>query len=223
MSRRNWTGGRIAAALAGGLAAVLGVLMVFAGGLLLVAHSEGRDGDGYYTTGTERLSTETRALTVEDIDLGGGAADALPKDALGRVRVRAERTDGGAVFIGIGRERDVDEYLRDVAHAEVDDLDPPEYTTRRGGTAAGPPAGEGFWVASAGGRGRQAVDWDVEGGRWAVLAMNSDASRGVALDADVAAKPGWILGVGIGLLAGGLALVAAGALLILGASRRAAA
>jgi hypothetical protein len=50
--------------------------------------------------------------------------------------------------------------------------------------------------------------------------MNADGVRRVVLDADVAAKVGWFLGVGIGLLAAGLLLVAGGVVLIVVAVRR---
>jgi hypothetical protein len=50
--------------------------------------------------------------------------------------------------------------------------------------------------------------------------MNADGARRVVLDADVAAKVGWFLGAGIGLLAVGLLLVAGGIVLIVAAARR---
>jgi hypothetical protein len=50
--------------------------------------------------------------------------------------------------------------------------------------------------------------------------MNADGGRRVVLDADVAAKVGWFLRVGIGLLAVGLLLVAGGIVLIVVAARR---
>jgi hypothetical protein len=50
--------------------------------------------------------------------------------------------------------------------------------------------------------------------------MNADGARRVVIDADVAAKVGWFLGVGIGLLAVGLLLVAGGIVLIVSAARR---
>ena len=162
------------------------------------------------TSDTERLSTPTYALTVEDIDLGSDPVDFVPKDILGRVRIEAERPGGGEV-VGIGPEREVDAYLRGVGHAEVDDLsdDPPRYLTRRGGTPT-PALGGAVLGRLVGGPGRQAVDWEVEGGRWSVVAMNADGARRVVVDGDVAAKVGWFLGVGIGLLAAGLILVAGG-------------
>jgi hypothetical protein len=50
--------------------------------------------------------------------------------------------------------------------------------------------------------------------------MDADGARRVVLDADVAAKVGWFLGVGIGPLAAGLLLVAGGIVLIVVAARR---
>jgi hypothetical protein len=206
----------------GSLAALFGLALLLAGLALVLAQAFGRDDDGYYTSDTERLSTPTYALTVEDVDLGSDPVDVVPKDVLGRVRIRAERPGGAAVFVGIGPEQEVDAYLRGVGHAEVEDLsdDPPRYLTRQGGAPRRPPSAEPFWVASSEGPGRQAVSWEVEGGRWSVLAMNADGARRVVLDADVAAKVGWFLGVGIGLLAVGLLLVAGGIVLIVGAARR---
>ena len=119
----------------GSLGALIGLALLLAGLALVLAQAFARDDDGYYTSDTKRLATPTYALTVEDIDLGSDPVDFVPKDVLGRVRIRAERPGGGAVFLGIGPEREVDAYLRGVGHAEVEDLsdDPPRYLTRRGG------------------------------------------------------------------------------------------
>ena len=50
--------------------------------------------------------------------------------------------------------------------------------------------------------------------------MNADGARRVVLEADVAAKVGWLLGVRIGLLVAGLLLMAGGIVLIVVATRR---
>ena len=50
--------------------------------------------------------------------------------------------------------------------------------------------------------------------------MNADGSRRVVVDADVGAKIGWFLGVGIGLLVAGALITAGGAVLIALAARR---
>ena len=113
-------------------------------------------------------------------------------------------------MVGIGPEREVDAYLRGVAHAEVDDLDPPQYRNSRGGAPRRPPSAERFWVTSTQGSGRQAVAWEVEGGRSRVVAMNADATRRVVPRRRFGAKVGWFLGVGIGLVVVGLLLLAGG-------------
>ena len=220
-AKTGWTAGRVVAVVLGSIAALIALALLLVGAALIGAHASARDSDGYYTTGTERLATATYALTAEDIDLGSDAADVVPKDVLGRIRIRAERPGGRPVFVGIGPEREVDAYLRGVAHAEVDDLDPPRYRNSQGGAPRRPPSAERFWVASTEGSGRQAVSWEVEGGQWTIVAMNADATRRVVLDADVGAKVGWFLGVGIGLVVVGLLLLAGGMMLIVVAGRRA--
>jgi hypothetical protein len=217
----GWTAGRVVAVVLGSIAALIALALLLGGAALIAAHAGARDSDGYYTTGTERLATATYALTAEDIDLGSDAADVVPKDVLGRIRIRAERPGGQPVFVGIGPEREVDAYLRGVAHAEVDDLDPPRYRNSGGGAPRRPPSAERFWVASTEGSGRQAVSWEVEGGQWTIVAMNADAARRVVIDADVGAKVGWFLGVGIGMVVVGLLLLAGGMTLIVVAGRRA--
>jgi hypothetical protein len=218
----HWGAGRIAATLGGGFAAFVGLLFVLGGLVLVIGHSEGRDSDGYYSTHGTRLSTTTHALTAEDLDFGSGTADAVPKAILGRVRVGAERPGGEPVFIGIGPERDVNRYLEGVAHAEIDDptADPPEYRVHDGGSSPQPPAAQRFWTASATGSGRQALDWKVDGGEWALVIMDRDGGRGVTVDADVAAKVGWLLPAGIGLLAFGLLLGVGGAITLVLTTRR---
>src|SRR5919109_693798 len=220
--RLGWNAGRVVAVVFGSLGAVIGFALLLGRLALVLAHAFARDDDGYYTSDTERLSTATYALTVEDIDLGGDPADFVPKDVLGTVRIRAERPGGGPVFVGIAPEREVDAYLQGVGRAEVEDFSDgsPRYLSNRGCAPPRPPSAERFWVASAEGPGRQAVSWEVEGGRWSVVAMNADGARRVVLDADVAAKVGWFLGVGIGLLAVGLLLVAGGVVLIVVVARR---
>lgn len=209
------------AAVFGGLAALLGAALLLAGLAMVVASSVARDDDGYFSSDTERLSTGTYAITVEDLDLGDDAANAVPKDILGRVRIRAERPGGGPVFVGIGPEDDVNTYLRGVAHAELDDVSPPKYKPQPGGAPQRPPTAERFWVASASGRGRQTVEWEVDGGKWSVVAMNANAGRRVVLDADIGAKFGWFVGVGIGLLVVGGLLLATGIVLLVISIRRA--
>ena len=144
------------------------------------------------------------------------------------MRLRGSTTNDKEIFIGIARS-DVDTYLQDVAHDEVDHVtftgtDSPEDvevpTDGRHGRA-GRAGDQTFWSASASGPGEQTVDWDVTEGDWAFVTMNADGSEGVAVSMTVGAKAGFVLGAAIGLLAGGTILLILGGLLIfLGARPR---
>jgi hypothetical protein len=148
--------------VAGSIVFLIGVALVLGGVALILAYATGRDSDGYYGTDSERLATPTYALTAENIDLGPTTTDVIPKDLLGHIRIRASRPAGRRVFVGIGPRSDVEAYLRGVAHAKLDDLNPPRYRTTPGGAPRQPPAAERFWVASAQGPGRQTLTWKVK-------------------------------------------------------------
>jgi hypothetical protein len=105
--------GRIAAAIGGSLIAIIAAGLVLAGIFLVWAHATQRDGNGFYTSDLRRLTTPTAALTAEGLQLGDvrGSDDWVIDAASADVRVRAARADGGPVFVGIARERDLDAYL----------------------------------------------------------------------------------------------------------------
>lgn len=210
----------------GSIAALLGLALTAAGGVLVGIHATQRDGDGYYTSSTERFETPTYALTSEDIQLHVDAdgRDWGPLRDIGTARIDAQSTMGAAIFVGIARHDDVERFLDATAHDELTDvsLDPFEPTYRRQAGEAPPaaPGGQGFWAASVAGAGPQTLTWDIESGDWDVVVMNADASRGVTVDASVGIKTGLLLPIGIGLLAGGLAAGAVAAVLILVALRK---
>ena len=210
----------------GSIAALLGLALTAAGGVVVGIHATQRDGDGYYTSSTERFETPTYALTSEDIQLHVNAdgRDWGPLRDIGTARIRAQSSLGAAIFIGIARHADVERFLAASAHDELADVsfDPFEPTYRRQVGEAPPaaPATQGFWAASATGAGPQTLTWDIESGDWDVVVMNADASRGVTVDAAVGVKTGLLLPIGIGLLAVGLASGAAAAVMILVAMRK---
>jgi hypothetical protein len=210
--------GRIAALVAAGLAALVALALLLGGLMLLWAHGTQRDGDGFYTSDVHRLTTPTPALTAEglrlaDLDADGG--DWLIDAVDATVRIRATAGDDGALFLGIARERDLDAYLRGVAHDEVRDVHGDDVTTRRrsGGTDVGAPARQDFWVASATGSGAQTVAWEAEGGDWAAVVMNADGSPRLAADVSAGARTGILLPIGIGALVAALLFAAAAGLM----------
>jgi hypothetical protein len=203
-----WGAGRIIALIGGSLLALVALGLAIGGVILILAHGTARDSAGFYTSDTERFSTPTYALTSEGMQIGDVHGDGA-EWALGAidatVRVRASNPAGHPIFIGIASEQAVDRFLTQSAHEEISDVHSGPFTydsVRRDGSAApGPPANASFWAATATGPGGQALTWKPDAGRWAVVVMNADGSRGVAADVSVGAKTGVLLPIGIGLFA----------------------
>jgi hypothetical protein len=170
------------------------------------------------------LTTPTSALVSDELDVGTDGPDWLFHDGrLASVRVTATGTE--PVFVGIARTAQVDAYLDGVGHDEITDfeLDPFSVTKARhqGAETPAPPADQPIWAESAHGTGAQTIAWPVQQGDWAVVVMNADGSPGVATEVSVGAKVGFVLWLGIGLLAGGgLLAIGAGALIFVAARTR---
>jgi hypothetical protein len=212
--------GRIVLLIVGGLAALL-AFPALAGGCAIVAIDQTqRDDDGFLMSPTEDFSTSTYAIASESADIDLEGAEWAVKAFLGTVRIRSESEH--PVFVGIASEADVARYLDGVEHVVVTELDDaPRYSPRRGGAPQGAPGEETFWDASTSGSGEQTLDWEPEDGNWTVVAMNADATRGVATELAIGAELDSVIWIGIGLLAFG-GLLAAGAALAItaGAHRR---
>jgi hypothetical protein len=69
-------------------------------------------------------------------------------------------------------------------------------------------------VDQASGSGVEEIQWDLDDGKWNVVAMNADGSPGVEVDVALAAKVAWLLAVAIGLLVAGGLLLGAGMVMI---------
>ena len=222
----RWTGGRVAMVVVGSLLALIAVGAAALGAYGLWLHTTQRT-DGYVTTSSQRFTTGTYALATRTLHISSDVPSFLyGRDWLGHVRIRGESADATRpLFIGLARKDDVDRYLAGVAHAEVVDVsgDPfgssytPTYVDRAGGKPALPPGRARFWVASAAGRGSQALTWSVKQGRWAVVVMRPDGSRGVSADVAAGAKLPALLWASItALVLGLLGLGGAGALIYFG-------
>lgn len=218
--------GRIALTVIGAVLIVLALALGAVGSVLVWAHATQRDADGFFTSDSERLETVAHAITSDEIDLGvrpGGRERRFDLGDLATVRLTIDPQTETPVFVGIGPEDDVDRYLDGVAHAEITDVDHDpfrvSYEFVEGGEPAARPGDEEFWVASVEGSGGQTLEWELESGQWAVVAMNADGSAGVSLDASVGVKAGWVLPAGVGLLVAATALATVGAvLLVIGAT-----
>ena len=154
--------GRVGLIALGSIGALLGLALLAGGGFLLWADRTQRD-DGYLTTPTERFTTSTYALTRTRLEVDADGPDWLWNDNWsGKIRIRGESAPGGKLlFIGIGPEAAVAQYLGSVVHANVEDIefDPfrVKYLPITGGAPQGPPTEQRFWAASASGVGTQTL------------------------------------------------------------------
>jgi hypothetical protein len=212
-----WSGGRTAAAIGGGLLALIAAGLLAAGVVALVVDQTARDDQGFVMSGAQTYATSTYALVSDTATIDVRGVDVLD-DLVGKVKVQSD--SGGPVFVGIGPAEAVSRYLRGVPRERVSDLAEGSGTVIAGTRRPAPPQNQRFWVASAAGTGRQALGWDVRNGDWRVVVMSADATRGMRAAVAVGAELPALLGVGLALLAGGgLFLLVSGVVLVAAASR----
>src|SRR4051812_20583046 len=131
-------GPRVAFVLAGALISLLALAaLVLGGASLWIDHK--KDDQGFVSTTSHRFGTSTPALVSENLDTNlDGAEWLVNHDHYGRLRLKTASRDGKPVFVGVARTRDVEDYLRGVAHSTVTDvdLDPFDATYRDHGGAS---------------------------------------------------------------------------------------
>jgi hypothetical protein len=217
----RWTGGRIAALVAGVLIGLFALVLLGAGGTGIWADLTQRDGD-YVTTDAHAFSTAGAALATESTKLGtSGVGWLYAPGLLDKVRIRVTPVGTSpALFVGIGPTADVDRYLAGVSHTLISDFWDDKVEQRAGGTPAAAPGTQHFWVASATGAGAQTLVWDAAKGSWTVVLMNADGRPGVDVKADLGARFPAVVWIAVGLLLAGAVFMTGAVLLIVGAIRR---
>ena len=214
-----WSAGRTALVIVGSVAAFIGGSLLIGGGAVLWAEQQ-RDGDGYFSTDAELLSTDSYGLSAPNLDVDLAGPDVLyGQDLLGKIRIEGAGADSsGPLFLGIGPTNDVDQYLAGVGHDEISDFDVDPfratYTAHPGDAPAAAPTAQSFWAVSESGNGPQTLTWDVSSGDWTVVIMNADGSPGVQAELSVAATLPVLQPIAIGMLIGGAVLFLAGILMI---------
>jgi Domain of unknown function (DUF4389) len=208
--------GRIVALVIGCLLTLPALGLLVGGTALGVGAIVARDDDGFFEITLDPIETPTVAVVGELIDFGAEAGD--PNWVLDQldIDIRLRLTPASSdqeIFVGIARERDVDEYLRGVAYAEaveVTDGGRVVLRPRVGDDTVAAPGEQTFWSQSVSGAGTQELVWEATSGRWAAVVMNADASPGVAVDAEVGARAPFVVAIAIAMLVVGT-LVMAGA------------
>ena len=212
--------GRIVMLVLGTLGALLGLGLLAGAGAMGWANYQQRD-NGYFTTPPGRFAADGYALTSPRLDLmtedrpGRG-----PATVPGSILIRGSGADPAKqIFIGIAPQASVATYLADVQHSEITEVHfspfRAQYQAVPGSRTPARPAEQIFWTASATGPGAQELKWDLRPGNWAIVIMNADASTPVGVDLQAGARSDLLWPILIGLLVGGLLLLAVGVPLII--------
>jgi hypothetical protein len=205
--------------VAGAIVLVLAALVLAAAGAALWANSKS-DG-GYVSTGKHRFDASTHAIYTDSFKVDSD----IPSWLFGRARITASSAAAKPVFVGVALKKDVDAYLANVSRSQIRNLDYGPFTvdySQRAGTASpARPASRSIWAASVSGTGEQQLTWRLRSGDWRVVLMNADGSSGVNADVKVGGRVTHPLAIGLGVLGGGLLLLAFGALLVFAGRGRA--
>jgi hypothetical protein len=202
--------GRTGLAIGGGILATIGAVVAVTGaGVLAIGGA-----DGKLQTGHHDVSTPTSALVSEAAKVNGARE---VTDVIGNSHFRIDATSSKPVFVGIGRKADVDRYLAGAETDRVTDFDTDPFTldtTRmHGETHPKPPATQSFWVAKSTGTTAN-LDWKVRDGRYRIVVMNADGSRGVTTQSEFEVQIPHLgtiaivaLIIGLTMMAGGVAMI----------------
>ncbi len=216
------SGGKIFSVTVSVIVLLIGLGLIAGGGALLWSNTFLRDSEGYYSTRTINIERDSYGVTTYPARIELGPAWLFDWPQLVKVKINARSNNSSAVFIGVAEEDDLDNYLDGVAYDEIRELDinrpfrPPriEYREFSGGGLDTLPVDVGFWSSSTAGEGTQVLEWGIEEGRYSLVLMNQDGSRGIDIDGKIGVKVPITGGIGIGLFIAGFVLIAFAFLLV---------
>jgi hypothetical protein len=218
--------GKVVALVAGILIVIISLALLVPGGVLLGLYGTQRDADGFFKTSSRTLTSSGYALVTPNVelDLGPVAGMHFLSGNAARVLIVAQSTTGGSMFVGIGPTSKVTEYLAGVDYDEVTGfgwwMQDVRYRHVDGQTAPAPPEQQDFWVAKEEGVDTAVVDWPIEAGNWTAVVMNTNASAPVSANISLGARLDILFPIGLGMVIGGVVLLAVGILLIVLGARR---
>ena len=211
--------GKIVLIVLGSIGLILGLALAAGGGLVLVAQSAFRDAQGFFVSGTHPFASEGYAITSQRVDLGvNPERGASQIGGIFTLRLRVASSDGKDIWIGIAPSSDVDSYLGSAEHDEVTDVSRgpfrPHYRHVDGPAIPAAPARETIWVQRESGPGQQTLRWRPRPGKWTVVVMNADGSRGVAARMSIGVRVRFLTWIGVGLLIAALLAFIGGGLML---------
>ena len=198
----------------GAVLALIGLALTGAAAGLGAAVFQQRD-QGYLTSPTERYAVDSYAITSEQLEvvLDDNDLNLGRSGPIASLMLRATSpVPGQDVFVGVGPRAQVAAYLAGVQHSEITQIrfNPFQvsYRTTPGTQPPTTPGRQDFWVVSAQGPGTQQVELDLTSGDWAMVIMNADGTKPVAVDVQAGARSNLLGPLSLGTLIAGLVLLA---------------
>jgi hypothetical protein len=189
---------------------VLGLLLTLAGLVVTLAGAVAAfwlvGPDNTVTTGSRQFTSQGLAFIT--------APDLLDRHG---PTLHVTATGDRPVFVGVGQDLDVANYLAGTAHTRLIRFDPPAtYGTQemRGRSAKLTPPGQlDWWVAQADGSGTQSVAWPIQDGRYDVVVMNADGTPAVGADVRFGVEVDRAFGICLLVLGAGILVLTVGLVL----------
>jgi hypothetical protein len=210
----------VALIVLGSIVGLVAMALLASGGAVLWGDQTQPDSAGYFTGSAHRIASGSYAVTHDGVDVQH-LPGYLDDGKLVRISIDAKSETGRPLFVGVAREHDADAYLANVAHSNLRDYnvatEDEEYDSVDGTARPAPPASQHIWVASTSGSER--LTWGPRNGKWTVVLMNADGSKGVAADVKLGAKVNYLGWLTAALIAVGAALLALAVFLIVRGGR----
>lgn len=121
------------------------------------------------------------------------------------------------LFVGVGQDLDVRDYLAGAAHTRLIRFDPPgTFGTQdmRGKTGKVTQPGDLDWWVARSAPGSQSVSWPMQDGRYDVVVMNADGTPAVGAQVSFGVQVHRLFGICLLVLGAGIALLALGLALL---------
>lgn len=218
--------GRIVLLVFGILFVIVSFGLIIGGGVVLAIDSALRDDQGFYATDFVPVAApNSSAVITRSADIRLEPWWFMRHSRPVTIQIEASNNlPDRQIFIGIARETDLRAYLEDASYAEITGFSLYPYNidfSYRTGTAEPPPpTDQDFWIASASGPDTQLLRWDVVTGTYSLVLMNADGSSPIDASVSLGVRiPQVLRNTGLGLLIGGIVLLAAGGVMIFFAAR----